>query len=207
MKTKEWYKRQSKDFFVKEALQSGFVSRSAFKIIEIEKKFNILDKSKSILELGASPGGWTQSIIKKKNDSKYVFLCIDEKPLKIDFNNNNVYFIKENFYNDIIVEKKIKKIYKKKFDLILSDMSPDTTGNPNNDHIKIIYLANKVLEFSIKFLEKNGNLIIKIFQGIDEKELINKMKKNFASVKYFKPKSSRKTSREIYIVSSNFKNY
>ena len=94
---------------------------------------------------------------------------------------------------------------KKKFDIILSDISPNTIGHSNTDHLKIIQIAEEILQFSLSNINKNGNLIIKIFQGSQEKNLVSQLKKNFKSVNYFKPQSSRKTSSEIYLISLNYK--
>ena len=195
MKSKEWHKRQSTDLYVKKATELGYVSRSAFKLIEIDKKYNILRKSDSILELGSAPGGWTQVILEIKKNKKYKLICIDKNDINIPI--KNFTFIKEDFNN---YEKILNKIDQKKFDLILSDISPNTTGHSNTDHLQIIQFAEDILKFSENLLTKNGSLIIKIFQGSHEKNFIQNLKGKFKSVKYFKPDSSRKSSVEIYII-------
>ena len=122
MKSKEWLDRQNRDFYVKKAKQIGYVSRSAYKILEIEKKFKLINNSKNILELGSAPGGWSQVIFELKDTVKmYAFDLLDMK-----FNHPNMKFIKENF---------LTYDYSKiphKFDLILSDMAPNTTRTSNN---------------------------------------------------------------------------
>ena len=128
MKTKEWHNRKSKDVYIKKASKLGFVSRSAFKLIEIEKKYKLIKLSKYILELGSSPGGWTQVISNAKTNQDYSLICIDKNDLEIS-TNKNIFFIKAKFSNNVDTINKIKKLYKKKFDLILSDMSPNTTGH------------------------------------------------------------------------------
>ena len=119
MKTREWTYRQSRDIFVKGALKEGYVSRSAFKLIEIEKKYNIINNSHFIIELGSSPGGWTQVINQIKKNKNYKLICIDKIDMKIKENNNN-FFIKSDFINNNIVSN-IQKIHNKKFNLILSE--------------------------------------------------------------------------------------
>jgi len=204
MKTKEWYIRKSKDVYIKKASKLGLVSRSAFKLNEIEKKYKLLRFSNSILELGASPGGWTQVILKIKSNQDFTLICIDKDDLQIS-KNKNIFFIKKEFSNNETIVNEINKFYKKKFDIILSDISPNTTGHSNTDHLKIIKIAEEILQFSLSNINKNGNLIIKIFQGSQEKNLVSQLKKNFKSVNYFKPQSSRKTSSEIYLISLNYK--
>ena len=203
MKTKEWHIRKSKDVYIKKASKMGFVSRSAFKLIEIEKKYKLIKSSKYILELGSSPGGWTQVISKIKSNQNYILLCIDKNDLEIA-TTKNVFFIKKEFSFSIDMINEIKKIHKDKFDLILSDMSPNTTGHSNTDHLQIIQIAEEVLQFSLNHINKNGNLIIKIFQGFYDKNLVKQLKEKFKSVKYFKPISSRKNSSEIYLISQNY---
>ena len=204
MKTKEWHNRKSKDVYIKKASKLGFVSRSAFKLIEMEKKYKFIKLSKSILELGSSPGGWTQVISNIKSNQNYILLCIDKNDLKIP-TNKNVFFIKKKFSHCLDIINEIKKVHKDKFDLILSDMSPNTTGHSNTDHLQIIQIAEEVLQFSLNHINKNGNLIIKIFQGSNEKNLVSQLKKKFELVKYFKPESSRKNSAEIYLISLDYK--
>ena len=203
MKTREWTYRQSRDIFVKGALKEGYVSRSAFKLIEIEKKYNIINNSHFIIELGSSPGGWTQVINQIKKNKNYKLICIDKINMKIKENNNN-FFIKSDFINNNIVSN-IQKIHKKKFNLILSDMSPNTTGHKHTDHLKIINIAQEVLKFSKSNLSNNGSMIIKIFHGSDEKLFVKELKKNFLIVDFFKPNASRKESSEIYIVCLKYK--
>ena len=196
MKTKEWINRQSRDLYVKKAQKNGFVSRSAYKLIEIEKKFKVIKSSNVILELGSSPGGWTQVILNSKNYDNYKLICIDKIDPKISLK-NNIIFIKEDFNKKIGIIDKIKKIYKYRFDLILSDMAPNSTGHNKTDHLKIMQMADDIVEFISEFLNNDGKLVIKILQGSGEKDLIFRLKKIFNSVNYFKPKSSRNKSPEL----------
>ena len=157
MKSREWINRQNKDIYVKKASKLNFVSRSAFKLLEIEKRFSVIKESKNILELGSSPGGWIQSIINIKSDKKFNLICVDIKDLKIK-NDSKFNFIKIDFLNPNF-ENIIKKENQEKFDIILSDMAPNTIGHANTDHLRIIELSKNVIDFSIKFLNKKGFLI------------------------------------------------
>ena len=199
MKSKQWYNRKSKDIYIKKASKLGFVSRSAFKIIEIEKKFKLIKSSNAIIELGSSPGGWTQVIIDLKINYDYKFVCIDKNDLEINLKDNFL-FIKEDFNNIEEISLKIRNYYNKNFNLILSDMSPNTIGHSQTDHLRIIQLAKDVVDFSSNFLAEHGNIILKIFQGSSEHDLLKKLKEKFLSIKYFKPNSSRKDSSEIYLI-------
>mgnify|MGYP006114436895 CR=1 FL=1 len=204
MKSKQWHNRKSKDIYIKKAAKMGFVSRSAFKIIEIEKKFKLIKSSNAIIELGSSPGGWTQVIIDLKKNYNYKFICVDKNDLEINLNNNFL-FIKEDFKNTEEIALKIKNYYNKNFNLILSDMSPNTIGHSQTDHLRIIQLAEEVFDFSIHFLAEHGNMVLKIFQGSSELDLLKKLKEKFLSIKYFKPNSSRKDSAEIYLICLDYK--
>ena len=195
MKSKTWIYRQKNDQFVKKAKQLGYINRAAFKLEEIEHKFKIIEKSKEVLELGASPGGWTQVIV---NSNSFVNItCFDLLEMKLK--NKNITFFKEDFLNYDFNN------FKNKFDLVLSDIAPNTTGHQSTDHLKISQLINEIIE-RLKFILKvKGSFIFKIWKGEEEKEIINKLKLMFNKVDYFKPKSSRKESSEIFIISRGFK--
>ena len=195
MKSKNWIYRHKNDQFVKKAKQLGYLNRAAFKLEEIEKKYNIIENSKEILELGSSPGGWTQVIL--NYNPKTNISCFDLLDMKM--NNQNITFYREDFlkYNFINL--------KKKFDLILSDVAPNTTGHQSTDHLKISQIIYEIIERLEIVLKNKGSLIFKIWKGEEEKEIIKKLKKIFDKVNYFKPKSSRQESSEIFIVSRGFR--
>ena len=195
MKSKTWIYRQKNDQFVKKAKQLGYINRAAFKLEEIEHKFKIIEKSKEVLELGASPGGWTQVIV---NSNSFVNItCFDLLEMKLK--NKNITFFKEDFLNYDFNN------FKNKFDLVLSDIAPNTTGHQSTDHLKISQLIYEIID-TLKFILKvKGSFIFKIWKGEEEKEIINKLKSMFNKVDYFKPKSSRQESSEIFIISRDFK--
>ena len=194
MKSKDWLNRQKKDFYVKKAKKQGYLSRAAYKLIEIDNKFKILEKSKKVLEFGAAPGGWTQVAL--DINPKIEITAIDLLELKI--NHPQITFYKEDY---------LKFNYNKKenyFDLILSDIAPNTTGHQSTDHLRITNMLFDIIELLDKVLINQGSFAAKIWKGSEEKELINKLKKKFEIVSYFKPDSSRKDSAEIFIVAKNF---
>ena len=194
MKSKDWLNRQKKDFYVKKAKKQGYLSRAAYKLIEIDNKFKIIEKSKKILEFGASPGGWSQVAL--DINPKIEITAIDLLELKI--NHPQITFYKEDY---------LKFNYSKKenyFDLILSDIAPNTTGHQSTDHLRISSMLFDIIELLDKVLIDGAVFVTKIWKGSEEKELINKLKKKFEIVSYFKPDSSRKDSAEIFIVAKNF---
>jgi len=194
MKSKDWLNRQKRDFYVKQAKKQGYLSRAAYKLIEIEKKFNILTNSKKILEFGAAPGGWSQVALEV--NPKIEITAIDILDLKI--NHPQINFYKDDFLNFNYNQKE------NYYDLILSDIAPNTTGHQSTDHLRIATMLFDIIELLEKVLVSDGAFITKIWKGSEEKEIINQLKKKFKFVSYFKPDSSRKDSAEIFIVARNF---
>ena len=195
MKSKNWVNRQKNDQYVKKAKQLGYINRAAFKLEEIEQKYKIIEHSREILELGSSPGGWTQVIL--NYNSKTNITCFDLLDMKM--NNQRIAFYREDFlkYNFTNL--------KNKFDLVLSDVAPNTTGHQSTDHLRISQLIYEVIDRLEIILKKQGSFIFKIWKGEEEKEIIKMLKKIFDKVEYFKPKSSRQESSEIFIISRGFR--
>ena len=195
MKSKNWVNRQKNDQFVKKAKQLGYINRAAFKLEEIEQKYKIIEHSREILELGSSPGGWTQVIL--NYNSKTNVTCFDLLDMKM--NNQRIAFYREDFLKFNFTN------LKNKFDLVLSDVAPNTTGHQSTDHLRISQLIYEVINRLEIILKKQGSFIFKIWKGEEEKEIIKMLKKIFDKVEYFKPKSSRQESSEIFIISRGFK--
>ena len=194
MKSKEWLDRQNRDFFVNKAKNIGYLSRSAFKILEIEKKFKLIINSKNILELGSAPGSWSQFIININSNVKIdAFDLLDMK-----FKHDNINFLKKDF-----LKFNFKSLHKK-YDLILSDLSPNSIGHKGTDHLRIISLVNEIILVLDLIANKKSSFVFKIFKGIEEKDLILSLKMKYKKIDYFKPKSSRKDSSEIYIIARQF---
>ncbi len=181
------------DHFFKKAKALGYRSRSAFKLIELNKKFNFLKNGINVLDLGSCPGGWCQVVKKKISNGKILGIDI-KKTDKIE----GVKFIEGDFSSDDTKDA-IKKYFDSNIDLILSDMAPNTTGNKRLDSIRTNQLCLDILDFSIKKLTKEGVVISKFFMGEDFKEIKTKAKKSFKKIHFFKPESSRDESRETYI--------
>ena len=181
------------DHFFKKAKDRGYRSRSAFKLIELNKKFKFLKNGTKILDLGSFPGGWCQ--VAKENVKNGKILGLDKKEV---MEIKGIKFI----IGDFLQEKSkisILKYFNTNIDVILSDMASNTTGNKNLDAIRTNELCLSVINFSLQLLNKKGVLISKIFMGEDFEEIKKIAKKNFKKINFYKPDSSRSESRETYI--------
>jgi 23S rRNA (uridine2552-2'-O)-methyltransferase len=205
-----WIKRQINDPFVKQAQEEGYRARSAFKIIEIDDKFKILKKGKIVVDLGAAPGGWSQVVVKRVGRGKVFAVDILEME-RIE----GVEFLKQDFLAQDAVQNITNLINNhqnirddqsvRKCNVVLSDMAENTCGDAQTDHIRIVDILEKALNFACLILEKDGVFVGKIFQGGAGGDLLKKFKDHFSVVKHFKPNSSRKESAENYIVAMGFK--
>ena len=197
--SKNWINKQRRDIYVRRSKVDGYRSRAAYKLIEIDEKFRIFKNGISVIDLGAAPGSWSQYLSKKIQNSKIV--SIDLKEMKaID----NTVQIKGDFTEEKN-QSKIKDFFKSNVDVVLSDMAVNTTGNKNIDSIYIGELCMEAMIFSKKILNNDGKFISKIFMGSTFKEIITEAKLIFKEVKVFKPKSSRKDSKESFIICKNLR--
>tara|TARA_Y100000590_G_scaffold56260_1_gene59002 strand:- start:286 stop:903 length:618 start_codon:yes stop_codon:yes gene_type:complete len=191
--SKNWLKKQKRDPFFKLSKIQGFRSRSAYKLIEMNQKYKFLKKNSKVLDLGSCPGGWSQ--VASKEIEKGKILAVDIKNMeKI----NNVDFIKGDLCDENIY-KKIFMYFDSKIDVVLSDMAADTSGNKSLDSYRTGELCIKAMNLAKEILSQNGVFLSKLFMGSIFKEIDENAKKNFHSVIKYKPKSSKKESKEIYI--------
>ena len=198
--SKNWIARQSSDPYTKLAKKQGYRSRSAFKLIEINKKFKFLKNNLNILDLGCAPGGWSQVCAKINKNGKNLSIDILDME-KI----NNIFFFKKNF-NDSDVFEFINNFFDhNKVDIVLSDIAVNTTGNKDLDAIKTNSIAMEVVNLSKLILKPKSTLLVKIFSGKDEDILIKKAKDSFKNIERIKPDSSRKESREMYLLCKDLK--
>jgi len=196
--SKNWLIKKKRDPFFIQSKIFGYRSRSAFKLIEMNKKFKFLRKNLSLLDLGSSPGGWSQ--VASKEIIKGKILAVDTKSMeKI----NKVDFIKGNFLETEICEK-IKSYFNGKIDVVLSDMAANTSGNKNLDTYNTGELCLKAMALAQKILHQDGVFLSKLFMGSIYVEINEKANKYFKKVVKYKPSSSRKESREIYIYCKGF---
>ncbi len=191
--SKSWIIKQHRDPFFKKSKTLGYRSRSAFKLIELNEKFKFIKNNSNLLDIGSSPGGWSQiasSIIKNVK-----IVAVDKKPMK---EVKNVIFFQKDF-TDNELQKEIKKTFGGKIDIVVSDMASETTGNKSLDCIRTNLLCSEVINFSISILKQRGILVSKVFMGEDFLEIRELAKKKFKNVEFYKPKSSRSESKETYI--------
>lgn len=191
--SKNWINKQKKDIFFKKSKIQGYRSRSSFKLIEMNKKFKFFKKKSYLLDLGSSPGGWSQ--VAKKEIKEGKILAIDIKDMeKI----NEVDFIKGDFLESSVY-KKIISFFDKKIDIVLSDMAANTSGNKSLDSYKTGELCLGAMSLAKKILNPDGVFLSKVFMGSVSLEINEKAKKSFKKVVNYKPLSSKKESKEVYI--------
>ena len=171
----------------------GYRSRSAFKLIEMNKKFNFLNSNTHLVDLGSSPGGWAQ--IASKIITKGKILAVDIKNMeKI----KNVYFLKGDLL-DVKTQDEIYAYFDKKVNVVVSDMASNTSGNKSLDSYKTGELCLQAMDLALKILHQDGVFLSKVFMGSIFSEIDKKAKKCFKKVVKYKPLSSKKESKEIYI--------
>ena len=204
------YKKES---FYKLAKKEGYRARSAYKLLDIQKRFNIFKRAFYILDLGSAPGSWLQVAKKfaQENLEKYkdhYYHRDHYKIMGVDIKNvspiENVNIVRADLTKLEFLEQ-ISLYFKNKLDLILSDASIKKTGNKFTDHIKQLNLCYEILKISNKYLKVKGNMVIKAFQGSDIDKFEEKMNSRFRFLKSYKPKSSKKKSNEIFLIGLNKK--
>ena len=193
-----WLQRQINDPYVRQAQAEGKRSRAAYKIIQIDEKFNIFDKGNSVLDLGAAPGSWTEVALERAGGITVAVDILDMDDIK------NAIILKADL-SDEESSDLIKKLSNEKFDVVLSDMAASTTGHKQTDHIRTQALAELAAFYAIEFLKPGGIFCTKVFQGGTHGDLLLNLKSNFKSIKHFKPDASRKGSPETYVIAKDFK--
>ena len=192
--SKNWINKQKRDIYVRKSQVDGYRARSAYKLIEIQEKFKILKNGYSVIDLGASPGSWSQYVAKTVKSGRLV--SVD---LKVMEDIENTMQIKGDFTKKDTQEI-IRSNFNSKVNVVLSDMAVNTTGIKDIDAIYTGELCKEAMVFSKDILAKEGNFIAKIFLGTSFNEIVALAKTIFKEVKVFKPKSSRKESKESFII-------
>ena len=197
--SKNWVNKQRRDTYVRQSKVDGYRARSAYKLIEIDEKFKIFKGGMSVIDIGAAPGSWSQYVSKIVKSGKII--SIDLKNIeKI----KNIIFIQGDFTKKNIQDQ-IKIHLKRESDVVMSDMAINTTGIKEIDSIQTGELCIEAMFFSKNLLKGNGFFISKIFMGSTFNEIVALGKKTFKEVKVFKPKSSRKDSKESFIICKNLR--
>ena len=199
--SRKWLIRQRNDPYVKRAVEQGYRSRAAYELIEIDDKLHLIRGARKIIDIGAAPGGWSQVLAQRSDDTAKIaaidilqFNPIGDKVKQFlgDFEDENI-------------QREIADFFGSSVDLIVSDMAPATVGHRQSDHWRIMGLVENAYEFSRNNLRSGGAFVAKIFHGSDEKMFFDKLRKDFRTAKFFKPKSSRSESVEIYVIGIGYK--
>jgi 23S rRNA (uridine2552-2'-O)-methyltransferase len=192
--SKNWVNKQRRDTYIKQSKIDGYRARSAYKLIEIDEKFKIFKGGISVIDIGAAPGSWSQYAAKVAKSGRLISIDLKEmEPI------GNTIQIHGDFTEEKIQDE-IKKHINNKVDVVMSDMAVNTTGIKNIDSIQTGELCKEAMFFAKDILEVNGFFVSKIFMGGTFNEIVAEGKKYFKEVKVFKPKSSRKDSKESFII-------
>jgi len=197
--SKNWVNKQRRDIYVRQSKVDGYRARSAYKLIEIDEKFKIFKGGISVIDIGAAPGSWSQYASKVVKSGKIVSIDLKEmEPIE------NTIQIQGDF-TDQNIKNEIRKNLQKKAEVVMSDMAVNTTGIKNIDAIYTGELCKEAMIFSKDVISDNGFFISKIFMGATFNEIVAQGKSIFREVKVFKPKSSRKDSKESFIICKNLR--
>ena len=192
--SKNWVNKQRRDIYVRQSKVDGYRARSAYKLIEIDEKFKIFKGGISVVDIGAAPGSWSQYASKIIKSGKII--SIDLKKMEEIKNTIQI----EGDFTEVNIQNKIKSYLNKGSDVVMSDMAVNTTGIKNIDSIQTGELCKEAMVFAKEVLSEKGFFISKIFMGGSFNEIVALGKKIFKEVKVFKPKSSRKDSKESFII-------
>lgn len=204
--SQQWLQRQLNDPYVARAKAEGYRSRAAYKFLEIDDKYKLLKPGMRIVDLGAAPGGWSQiaaARVKSAEDKgargKVVGIdLLDIEPIPgVDFAVMD--------FNDADAPERLKAMLGGPADGVLSDMAANTTGHKQTDHLRIIGLAELAVDFARQVLVPGGFFLVKLFQGGDTVEIVNLLKREFATVRHVKPAASRADSAEMYVLATGFR--
>lgn len=201
--SREWLQRQLNDPYVQEARRLGYRSRAAFKLIELDDKLRLLKPGQRVADLGAAPGGWTQVAVARTKalEGRGTVVAIDLQAIDPIPGAT----ILQGDMSDPASDARVIDALGGPADIVLSDMSPATSGHGQTDHIRIVSLVEAAADFALRHLAPGGTFVAKVFSGGAEQQLLLQLKKSFAAVRHVKPPASRKESAEIYLVATGFK--
>ena len=194
--SRQWVHDHINDPYVKQAQAQGFRSRAAFKLMQIDDKDRLLGPGKVVVDLGSTPGGWSQVASKKVGAAGRV-VAIDLLPMEPV---HGVHFILGDFREDEALAELVEALDGRRVDLVLSDMAPNLSGIAVTDQARSIHLLELALEFAREHLKSGGDMLVKVFQGSGFDELRREMEQLFTSVAVRKPDSSRDRSAEVYLL-------
>ncbi len=203
LSSQKWLERQLNDPYVARAKREGYRSRAAYKLLEIDDKYGLLKPGQRVVDLGAAPGGWSQiaatrvgSVHGKGRVVGIDLLPIDPLP--------GVDFIELDFLDEAAPQRLVD-LLGGPADIVMSDMAANTTGHKKTDHLRIMGLAEAAIHFAREIMAPGGAFIAKVFQGGTENQLLNDLKRDFATVRHVKPAASRADSSELYVLATGFR--
>lgn len=201
----DWYQRKKREGFYRLAKRQGYRARSAFKLLAIQEKFNVVAAGGTLIDLGAAPGGWSQVAVELVGSAGRV-IGVDlqtMEPLE------GAKFIRGDLTRSETIEHVLAELArggrKPVAQVVLSDMSPNLTGQYSRDQAESVWLCVKALEFAAKVLDVGGNFVVKVFEGEDYPEFLERVKASYEFVKPFRPPATRRQSSEVYLVAKGFK--
>jgi 23S rRNA (uridine2552-2'-O)-methyltransferase len=202
--SQRWLERQLNDPYVAEARRQGFRSRAAFKLIEIDDKHRLLKAGRRVVDLGAAPGGWSQVAAEraKSVEGRGQVVAIDLLEMEAL---PGVDFLRLDFMDASAPDRLQAMLRGDRADVVLSDMAAQGTGHTRTDHLRIMGLAEAAADFACQVLEPGGAFLCKVLQGGAERELLDRLKRAFASVRHIKPPASRAESAELYVLATGFR--
>ncbi|MCK4614202.1 MAG: RlmE family RNA methyltransferase, partial [Thermoplasmata archaeon] len=195
--TKRWIQEHHRDAYHRKAQREGYRARSAYKLLEINRRYRIIRQHDRVVDLGCAPGGWLQ-VIRQLTDGNVFGIDLKRiEPLE------GVTFIRGDMTSDEVQEKFIKTVGGR-INTVVSDMSPNISGHYSMDHANSIYLAEMALKTADSLLAKGGNFVVKVFEGDLFSSYLDQVKARFSMVKVHNPKASRKSSSEVYVIAKNY---
>jgi 23S rRNA (uridine2552-2'-O)-methyltransferase len=197
--SQRWLERQLNDPYVHEAQKLGYRSRAAFKLVELDDRFKFLKPGRSVIDLGAAPGGWSQVAADRVGAGQVIAIDIQEMD-----NLPGVTCVQMDFSADE-APAKIMELAGGKVDVVISDMAAPLTGHKSTDHLRTLALAEMSAYFAFEALTQGGFFCAKVFQGGTTGDLLQELKTRFETVSHVKPKASRKESVELYVIAQAFK--
>lgn len=198
-----WLERQLNDPYVHEARKRGFRSRAAFKLLQLDERYELLARGKRVVDLGAAPGGWTQIAVERVRPSETGGVVVGVDILEMEPVPDAVTFQAD--FLDPAAPERLKAELGGPADVVLSDMAAPTVGHQQTDHLRIMGLAEAAYDFAEEVLAPGGSFVCKLFQGGAERELLDRLKRDFTVVRHAKPEASRADSSETYIVATGFR--
>lgn len=195
-----WLKQHFNDPYVKRAQKEGLRSRSAYKLLEIQKKTKLIKPGMTIVDLGAAPGGWSQLASRIVGNTGKVY-ALDILPMEAL---SHVEFLQGDFREESVMQQFLQRVQLRTIDLVISDMAPNFSGMRSVDQPRSIYLAELALDFAQKVLKPKGCLMVKTFQGEGFETFLKELKSLFTKVTIQKPSASRGSSAEIYLLAVGY---